>query len=95
MGRTGKPRVTRAKGKTPAPPALSHLDARGQARMVDVGAKAATERIAVAEGKVIMRRETLELVVAGNAAAIRCRSVRSRSRPTPSIRCPASACRPR
>jgi cyclic pyranopterin phosphate synthase len=35
--------------------------------MVDVSAKNATERVAVAEGKVIMRRETLDLVVAGNA----------------------------
>ena len=35
--------------------------------MVDVSAKAQTERIAVAEGKVIMRTETLDLVVAGNA----------------------------
>jgi cyclic pyranopterin phosphate synthase len=64
-------KAPRAKGKRPAPPApnaLSHIDARGQARMVDVGAKPATERIAVAEGKVIMRRETLDLVVAGNAA---------------------------
>jgi cyclic pyranopterin phosphate synthase len=66
MARASKSRTTSAKGK--APPALSHLDARGQARMVDVGAKAATERVAVAEGKVIMRPETLELVVAGNAA---------------------------
>jgi len=71
MARAGKPRAAGAKGKAPeapAPPALSHLDARGQARMVDVGAKAATERVAVAEGTVIMRPETLELVVAGNAA---------------------------
>lgn len=35
--------------------------------MVDVSAKPATERIAVAEGKVIMRKATLDLVVAGNA----------------------------
>jgi cyclic pyranopterin phosphate synthase len=46
---------------------LSHIDARGEARMVDVSAKNATDRIAVAEGKVIMRRETLDLVVEGNA----------------------------
>jgi cyclic pyranopterin phosphate synthase len=46
---------------------LSHIDRRGEARMVDVSAKPATERIAVAEGKVIMRKETLDLVVAGNA----------------------------
>ncbi len=47
---------------------LTHIDERGQARMVDVGAKPATERVAIAEGTVIMRPETLALVVAGNAA---------------------------
>ena len=35
--------------------------------MVDVSAKPTTERIAVAEGKIIMRKETLDLVVEGNA----------------------------
>lgn len=47
---------------------LSHLDRRGQARMVDVSAKDATEREATAEGCVIMRKETLDLVLEGNAA---------------------------
>jgi len=47
---------------------LTHIDARGQAHMVDVSAKSATERVAVAEGKVIMRKETLDAVIAGNAA---------------------------
>ena len=47
---------------------LTHIDARGQAHMVDVSAKSATERVAVAEGKVIMRKETLDTVIAGNAA---------------------------
>jgi cyclic pyranopterin phosphate synthase len=46
---------------------LTHLDPRGQARMVDVSDKNATERVAVAEGKVLMRKETLDLVLAGNA----------------------------
>jgi cyclic pyranopterin phosphate synthase len=46
---------------------LTHIDTRGQARMVDVSAKSATERLAIAEGKVIMRKETLDLVLAGNA----------------------------
>src|SRR5215475_11167511 len=46
---------------------LTHIDQRGQARMVDVTEKGATERIAVAEGRVIMRRETLDLVLEGNA----------------------------
>jgi cyclic pyranopterin phosphate synthase len=55
-----------AKAAVPAP-ALSHIDQRGEARMVDVSAKAQTERVAVAEGRVIMRQETLDLVIAGNA----------------------------
>jgi len=46
---------------------LSHIDQRGQAHMVDVSGKNLTERIAVAEGRVIMRKETLDLVIAGNA----------------------------
>jgi cyclic pyranopterin phosphate synthase len=46
---------------------LTHIDARGQAHMVDVSGKSATERIAVAEGRVIMRKETLDQVIAGNA----------------------------
>src|SRR5690242_9211540 len=48
-------------------PALTHIDARGEARMVDVSAKPATERVAVAEGRVVMRKATLELIVSGNA----------------------------
>jgi cyclic pyranopterin monophosphate synthase len=46
---------------------LTHIDARGQAHMVDVTAKDVTERLAVAEGRVIMRKQTLDLVLAGNA----------------------------
>ena len=46
---------------------LTHLGQRGEARMVDVSAKAATERIAVAEGRVVMTRKTLELVLKGDA----------------------------
>jgi cyclic pyranopterin monophosphate synthase len=46
---------------------LTHLSTRGEARMVDVSAKPATERIAVAEGRVIMQRKTLDLVREGNA----------------------------
>ena len=48
-------------------PALTHIDARGEARMVDVSAKPATERIAVAEGRVVMRQATLDLIVSGHA----------------------------
>jgi cyclic pyranopterin phosphate synthase len=46
---------------------LTHLSRRGEARMVDVSAKATTERVAVAEGKVKMRPATLKLVLKGNA----------------------------
>ena len=46
---------------------LSHLSNRGEARMVDVSAKPATERKAVAEGRVIMAPKTLALVRKGNA----------------------------
>lgn len=47
--------------------ALTHLDASGQANMVDVTDKAATERIARAEGRVVMRPETLGLIRDGDA----------------------------
>src|SRR3954469_5148694 len=47
--------------------ALTHIDSSGEARMVDVSAKPATERTAVAEGRVIMSKATLELIISGNA----------------------------
>ena len=43
---------------------LTHIDERGKARMVDVGAKAPTEREAVAKGRVLMKKETLDLILA-------------------------------
>ncbi|RBP90301.1 cyclic pyranopterin monophosphate synthase subunit MoaC [Rhodobacter sp. 140A] len=46
---------------------LSHFDARGQAHMVDVSAKPVTDRVAVAEGCVVMTPETLAHVTAGTA----------------------------
>jgi cyclic pyranopterin phosphate synthase len=48
-------------------PSLTHIDAKGEAHMVDVSAKDATERVAVAEGFVVMSAETLKLIVDGNA----------------------------
>jgi len=45
---------------------LTHLDETGRARMVDVGHKPDTERVAVARGHVIMRPETLQLIIEGN-----------------------------
>jgi len=44
---------------------FSHIDEKGQARMVDVSHKPETERMAVAKGEVVMRMETLELIQAG------------------------------
>ncbi len=46
---------------------LTHLDSDGQARMVDVGVKPATERIAVARAVVRVTPETARLVAAGDA----------------------------
>jgi cyclic pyranopterin phosphate synthase len=46
---------------------LSHLDASGQAHMVDVGDKAETSRMATAEGCVVMQPQTLAIVRAGDA----------------------------
>ena len=46
---------------------LSHIGRRGEARMVDVSQKQPTERTAVAEGRVVMRKSTLKLVLAGDA----------------------------
>ena len=47
--------------------ALTHFDAQGQAHMVDVAAKAATHRIAIASGRIEMLPATLALIEAGNA----------------------------
>ena len=48
--------------------ALTHFDVRGQAHMVDVGAKRVTHRVAVASGRIVMRPETLRMVLEGSAA---------------------------
>jgi cyclic pyranopterin phosphate synthase len=45
---------------------LTHIDATGRARMVDVGQKPDTERVAVARGIVRMQPETLRLIIEGN-----------------------------
>ena len=46
---------------------LTHFDANGQAHMVDVAAKAATHRIAIASGRIEMQAATLALVRNGTA----------------------------
>ena len=49
------------------PARLTHVDESGAARMVDVSGKDATERTAVAEGRVVMQTKTLDIVLNGNA----------------------------
>ncbi|HRX70607.1 MAG: cyclic pyranopterin monophosphate synthase MoaC [Candidatus Competibacteraceae bacterium] len=44
---------------------LTHFNAAGEALMVDIGDKASTHRIAVAEGSILMQAATLERVIAG------------------------------
>ena len=44
---------------------LTHLDDHGHAHMVDVGAKPDTERIAIARGEIHMKKETFDLIHAG------------------------------
>jgi len=46
---------------------LTHLDARGEAHMVDVSAKEISARRATAEGRVVMKAETFALLSAGDA----------------------------
>ncbi len=46
---------------------LTHIDESGEASMVDVSAKPITERVAVAEGRILMNGETLALIRAGDA----------------------------
>ena len=47
---------------------LTHIDEKGEVRMVDVGSKADTERVAIAEGFISMAPATLRLIVSGKAA---------------------------
>ncbi len=60
MDRSDAPRVERRR--------LSHIDRRGRPRMVDVSAKPATARRAVAEAEVAVSAETLSLVIDGGGA---------------------------
>ena len=47
---------------------LTHFDAQGQAHMVDVGAKSATRRVAVASGRIVMLPATLDIIRRGSAS---------------------------
>ena len=49
-------------------PQLTHFDRKGSAHMVDVGAKGDTHRVAVASGRIAMRRATFRMVIEGSAA---------------------------
>jgi cyclic pyranopterin phosphate synthase len=62
--RASQRREQPARGGSGDEPGLSHVDDSGEARMVDVGEKPETKRVAVAKGSVLMRGETLELVAA-------------------------------
>ena len=46
---------------------LSHITASGEAHMVDVSQKAVTTRVATAEGRIVMKPETLALCLSGDA----------------------------
>ncbi|MCG6122892.1 MAG: cyclic pyranopterin monophosphate synthase MoaC [Microvirga sp.] len=46
---------------------LTHLDASGAANMVDVSDKDTTQRVAIAEGRIVMRPETIAVIRAGDA----------------------------
>lgn len=46
---------------------LTHFDRKGEAHMVDVGAKEETQRVAIASGRIRMRPATLRLLAAGRA----------------------------
>ena len=47
--------------------ALTHFDGQGQAHMVDVAAKAATHRVAIAQGRIVMNPATLAIILEGSA----------------------------
>ncbi|MDE2967741.1 MAG: cyclic pyranopterin monophosphate synthase MoaC [Chloroflexota bacterium] len=55
-------RTLAAEQNPETPQELSHIDAQGRARMVDVGDKDVSERRAVAEGRVLIQPETLDLI---------------------------------
>src|SRR5918998_403940 len=60
--------MPRQESQAASGPTLTHFDRAGRARMVDVGEKPETERVAVASGRVRMAGETVELIRTGRAA---------------------------
>jgi cyclic pyranopterin phosphate synthase len=65
--KTKRPAKTKPKSEDKTGATLTHLGASGDARMVDVSSKPATEREAMAEGHVVMTVKTLDLVLQGNS----------------------------
>jgi cyclic pyranopterin phosphate synthase len=61
-------RAARTRRPPPERPKLSHVDGRGRARMVDVGAKPDTDRRAVARGRVFLHAETLRVAAENRAS---------------------------
>ena len=47
---------------------LTHFDKEGNAQMVDVGDKAVTRRVAVAEGRILLKEQTLDTILEGKSA---------------------------
>src|SRR5690606_495966 len=65
-GRHPRPSFRRDRGSKMTGGGLTHIDASGEASMVDVGDKAETVRVATAEGHIRMSAATLDLILAGN-----------------------------
>ena len=59
--------MAKSRNKIPVAAKLTHFDRRGQAHMVDVGAKSETHRIAVACGSILMQPDTFRRVIEGRA----------------------------
>lgn len=60
-------RIIRARDTVLTSSVLTHFDKVGAAHMVDVGGKSETHRVARASGKIVMHRETLDLIQSGTA----------------------------
>jgi cyclic pyranopterin phosphate synthase len=61
-----RPKAATARRPRKARPALTHVDAKGRIRMVDVGDKAVTDREAVARGSIAMSTAARQLIQSGN-----------------------------
>jgi cyclic pyranopterin phosphate synthase len=60
--------VTSGRDRDSAPSTLTHFDDAGRARMVDVGEKESTKRVAIATGRIAMAPETAAIIMEGRAA---------------------------